>query len=72
MGNFTVQVIIGGHRSIVCRVICKTMVVFLIVSKQRMLISDVFMENAFVNSGNVTQCNKKGPFSFVRKHSSGS
>ena len=46
-----------------------------------MLISDVFMESPFANSTiigldlrhqkqyNVTQCNKKGPFSFVCKQS---
>ena len=50
MVRFTVKLIIGGHRSIVCGVIWKIIVVFYIVYKQRMLISDVFMENSFVNS----------------------
>ena len=44
MVSFTVQLIIGGHRSIVCYIICKIMIVVSIVCKQRMLISDVFME----------------------------
>ena len=48
--SFTVQMIIGGHRSIVCKIICKIMIGILIVYKQRVLISDVFMENLFVNS----------------------
>ena len=50
MVSFNVNLIIGGHRSIVCWVIRKIMVVILIVYNQRMLISDIFMENPFVNT----------------------
>ena len=49
MVKLIVYFIIGGHRSIVFCVICKIMIVIEIVYKQRMLISDVIMENPFVN-----------------------
>ena len=42
--------IIGEHRSIVCWVICKIMIVIWIVYKQRMLTIDVIMKKPFVNS----------------------
>ena len=45
--------IIAGHISIVFGVICKIIMIvieILVVYKQRMLISDVIMENPFLNS----------------------
>ena len=53
MVSFTVQLITDGHRSIVCSVIFKIMIVIQIIYKQIMLISDVIMENPFVNSAGV-------------------
>ena len=50
MVSFPVPMIIGKHRTIVCLLICKIMIVISIADKQRMLVSDIFMENHFVNS----------------------
>ena len=50
MVSFTVQLITGGRKSIVSWVIFIILIVISIVYKQMMLISDIFMENPFVNS----------------------